>query len=152
MAHSGMFVTDDSKASHFVVPTRTALELTWELVLSEETDHFQQTLPDLHVFVQVPILHCGRVPEPQIYWSTSPAGCDTSPIPFETFQICKWAPRPEFATWEKHHYDVAKSIQEECGFDARTDAAAKALGLPLLDACSSKPVIVPGAFFLWPEN
>ncbi|KAJ7618185.1 hypothetical protein DFH06DRAFT_99818 [Mycena polygramma] len=126
----------------------TALDLTWEMVLLEETADtvaLLEALPDLHVFVQVPILDGGRIAEPQIYWSTHPTLKDTSQIPPGTFQIrFMWQVQTVWAWWEKHHYDVAKSIQEEYGFDSKTNAAAEALELPLFEACdlNSSPLPV----------
>ncbi|KAJ7618169.1 hypothetical protein DFH06DRAFT_1237264 [Mycena polygramma] len=145
MAQSGLFVTGETRPSHFLVPVETTLHLTWEMVLSEDTDDSMETLPGhLHVFLQVPILDGGRVAEPQIYWSTHPTLHETSRLPPDTFQIrTKWRPRTDFATWEKHHYDVAKGVQEEYGFDPTTTAAAEVLGLPLLYTCNPKPAIFP---------
>ncbi|KAJ6485454.1 hypothetical protein C8R47DRAFT_1130220 [Mycena vitilis] len=144
LAQSGSFTTDTSKHSLFVVPLRTGLNLTWELVLSERSDDLQEAVPEVHVFVQVPILGDGRVLEPQIHWSTDPAERETSRIPTEMFQIrLTWQLDTEFGTWERHHYDVAKSLQEQHGFDPTTNAAAKVLELPLLEACRTKPAIFP---------
>ncbi|KAJ7618174.1 hypothetical protein DFH06DRAFT_99732 [Mycena polygramma] len=116
------------------------------MVLCEETDEslaLLETLPEqLHVFVELPILDrdSNRIAEPRIYWSTHPTQKETSQIPPKIFRIrLSWSASVNSARWEKHHYDVAKSIQEECGFDPTTNAAAEALGLPLLDACDTNP-------------
>ncbi|KAJ6522577.1 hypothetical protein B0H19DRAFT_655166 [Mycena capillaripes] len=110
------------------------------MVLSEENADslaLLETLPDLHVFVQVPILDCGQIPEPRIYWSTDPKQKDTSRIPPGMFQIrFSWQPSITLVNWDLHHYDVARSILEKWGFDPSTNAAAKALGMPLLESCN----------------
>ncbi|KAJ7635840.1 hypothetical protein DFH06DRAFT_662880 [Mycena polygramma] len=111
------------------------------MLLSEETVDSHAllgTLPNLHVFVEVPTLYHsrGRIAEPGIYWSTHPTERDTSQLPTGTFQLrFRWGVSITTLGWEKHHYDVAKSLQEEYGFDPTTTAAAKALGLPILEAC-----------------
>ncbi|KAJ6522566.1 hypothetical protein B0H19DRAFT_1202557 [Mycena capillaripes] len=140
MAQSLSFSTDTSVLSQAEVPTEATLVLRWEMVLSEEnTDSLAllETLPDLHVFVQVPIVGCGQIPEPRIYWSMDPEQKDTSRIPPGMFQIrLKWFWRIAAVKWQDHHYEVAKSILEKFGFDPSTNAAAKALGLPLLESCN----------------
>ncbi|KAJ6522744.1 hypothetical protein B0H19DRAFT_654980 [Mycena capillaripes] len=139
MAQSWSFSTDAYILSQAEVPIQTTLELTWEMVLSEETADslaLLETLPDLHVFIHVPILDCGQIPEPRIYWSTDPEQKDTSRIPSGIFQIrLSWRPIITVVKWKHHHYDVAKSVLEKWGFDPSTNAAANALGLPLLESC-----------------
>ncbi|KAK7045118.1 hypothetical protein R3P38DRAFT_2882667 [Favolaschia claudopus] len=123
----------------FVVPIRTALRLKWEMTLREdcqELDAALDMLPPLHVFVEVPIIQQGQISEPQIYWSTDPHTKLLTGIPAGLFKVrFLWSTGVDFARWKKHHYDVAKSIQEQNGFDPSTNAAAQALGLPLLVPC-----------------
>ncbi|KAJ6485471.1 hypothetical protein C8R47DRAFT_540035 [Mycena vitilis] len=148
IAQSASLVTSDCTPSDLYVPMLTALDLTWEMVLLEETAEtlaLLGQLTDLHVFVQVPILDSGRIAEPQICWSTHPTLKDTSQIPLGTFKIrLMWQVQTVWAWWERHHYDVAKCIQEEYGFDSKTNAAAEALALPLFEACdpNSSPLLV----------
>ncbi|KAJ6536848.1 hypothetical protein B0H19DRAFT_1270555 [Mycena capillaripes] len=147
MAQSGIFVTSDSYPPAFRIPFRTDLALTWEMVLCEENVDslaLLETLPDLHVFVQVPVPNRGRISEPRLYWSTNPTQKETSLIPPGMFKVrFKWNPQIEFEGWEKHHYDVARGLLEEYGFDPSTTAAATALGLPLLEACDPNSTSVP---------
>ncbi|KAJ7121449.1 hypothetical protein C8R44DRAFT_786277 [Mycena epipterygia] len=145
IAQSGQFVSNQI-AGRFLVPIETQLKLTWEMVLAQEETAttpeslaLLETLPEeLHVFVEVPTFDGGLIAEPKIYWSTDPTSKETSLIPPGAFKIrFAWEVHVESAWWQQHHYDVAKSIQEECGFDPSTNAAAKALDLPLLPACDS---------------
>ncbi|KAJ7489655.1 hypothetical protein B0H11DRAFT_1059827 [Mycena galericulata] len=144
----------------FYIPTRTDLCLIWEMVLCQgetattpESLNLMEILPEhLHVYVQVPVLDGRRILEPRVCWSTDARSKETSLIPQGTFKIrMKWELRVEVSRWEKHHYDVAKSIQAECGFDPATQATAKALGVPLLEACeassSKSPAHVEEAWF-----
>ncbi|KAJ7121373.1 hypothetical protein C8R44DRAFT_786206 [Mycena epipterygia] len=151
ISQSGQFVSNQT-ASRFLVPIRTQLQLMWEMVLVQEETAttpeslaLLETLPEeLHVFVQVPTLDAGRIAEPKIYWSTDPTNKETSLIPSGAFKIrVKWAVDVKSAWWQQHHYDVAKSIQEECGFDPSTNAAAKALNLPLLQPCHGSSIKSP---------
>ncbi|KAJ7026657.1 hypothetical protein C8F04DRAFT_1124792 [Mycena alexandri] len=129
-------------ASEFVVPFRTKLKLTWELVLEgQDSESLAKLtgLPDnIHVFVQVPILEAGSVEEPTIYWSTNANTIETKLIP-EAFTIrMRWSPYISVMRWESHHYEVAEKIQEEYGFDPKTSVAAESVGLPVLNLSLDK--------------
>lgn len=138
---------DLANASFDSTATETYLVLYWEMALSQ--DETETTLLDalpeeLHVFVEVPKLEGGQIAEPQIYWSTEPIAKETALIPHGACKIrFKWEVEVREASWGKHHYDVAKSVQEECGFDPSTNAVAKALDLPLLEACPKSSASCP---------
>jgi hypothetical protein len=93
-----------------------------------------EELPEkIHVFVQIPIIAGGRIEEPHICWSMD-AEIKEKSIPATALKIrMAWSPQILIARWEPHHYEVAKRVQEEHGFDPVTNAAAESLGLPLLD-------------------
>ncbi|KAJ7121375.1 hypothetical protein C8R44DRAFT_786208 [Mycena epipterygia] len=140
IAQSGQFVSNQT-AGRFLVPIRTQLQLTWEMVLvQEETATTPESLAlletvseEMHVFVQVPTIDGGRIAEPKIYWSTDPINKETSLIPPGAFKIrFEWNVKVESAC-----------IQEECGFDPSTNAAAKALNLPLLQPCHGSLTMSP---------
>ncbi|KAJ7489664.1 hypothetical protein B0H11DRAFT_2229691 [Mycena galericulata] len=148
ITQSTAFITKQD-ARQLYVPTQTDLRLMWEMVLCQEETattpeslSLMEILPDhLHVYVQVPIIDGRRILEPRIYWSTDATSKDTSLIPLGTFKIrMTWELVVSASTWEQHHYEVAKSVQEECGFDPATKTAAKALGIPLLKACDATSV------------
>ncbi|KAJ7734063.1 hypothetical protein B0H16DRAFT_1892548 [Mycena metata] len=127
-------------ASEFVIPFRTKLELTWEMVLNAEDLErlgISSRLPrKIHVFVEIPVLAKGIVNEPKIYWSTDANRIQTELIPSAAFTIrMVWCPYISVMRWESHHYEVAEKIQEEHGFDLMTSAAAESMGLPVLDLC-----------------
>jgi hypothetical protein len=91
----------------------------------------------LHVFVQVPIVNRGRIEEPRIYWSTDANLTETGLIPPSMLEMrIQWDVDIPFAWWESHHYEVAKTMQEQHGFDPSTNAAVQSMGLPLLDVPS----------------
>ncbi|KAJ7028890.1 hypothetical protein C8F04DRAFT_1398643 [Mycena alexandri] len=133
---------DDMNLSDFYVPTHTKLVLSWEMVfLAEATPIapesiavFEDLPKQIHIFVEIPAVPAGHVQEPQIYWSTDPDIMTTSAIPLGGFEIrMVWDIDTTAVRWESHHYEVAKLIQEQNGFNPATNDAARSLGLPLLD-------------------
>jgi hypothetical protein len=120
---------------------RTMFQLTWQMVgvdfaaSTPASLAILRQLPDeIHVFVEIPTLDSLRVAEPRIYWSTDPNSTETDLIPRGAMKIVTyWDPRADLVSWQQHHYDVAKSVQERHGFDPSSTAAAEALGLPILE-------------------
>ncbi|KAJ7691034.1 hypothetical protein B0H17DRAFT_1201377 [Mycena rosella] len=155
IAQSGVFIPDhsqESDPSEFLIPIRTAVILMWEMVLCQEETGtttgslaLLETIPsNIHVFLQVPTLDEGRIQEPRMYWSTDPLCIETSLIPPGMFKIrFGFGTNITLAWWEKHHYDAARSILEECGFDPRTIAAANSLNLPLFEPYHGPTITFP---------
>jgi hypothetical protein len=107
------------------------------VLAGENTPECLSTTPELpekiHVFLQIPTIVDGRIEEPQIYWSTN-ATIQEKNIPAAALKVrMAWSPQILIARWEPHHYEVAKKVQEEHGFDPMTNVAAESLGLPLLE-------------------
>jgi hypothetical protein len=92
-------------------------------------------LPDeIHVFVEIPTLDSICIAQPRIYWSTNANRTETDLIPRGFMEIeTDWQPWLEIVSWEQHHYEVAKIVQEQHGFDPTSTDAAEALGLPILE-------------------
>ncbi|KAJ7784749.1 hypothetical protein B0H16DRAFT_1493629 [Mycena metata] len=97
--------------------------------------------PIIHVFVQVPILGNTCLEEPTIYWSTNATTIETKLISRQAYKIrMRWSPYISVRRWESHHYEVAKKIQEEYGFDHGTtrNTAVESVGLPVLQLALHK--------------
>jgi hypothetical protein len=102
---------------------------------TEESWSIVDNLPEkLYVFVQVPKIKDARIEEPQIYWSVETHIIDTGCIPPGSLKIrMSWHTSYQAVQWEPHHYEVARTVLKENGFDPATDAAALSLNLPLLE-------------------
>ncbi|KAJ6587492.1 hypothetical protein DFH09DRAFT_1359209, partial [Mycena vulgaris] len=129
--------SDKTDPGELCIPTHTALQLTWEMVLTSETaaTTILSELPEhLHVFVQVPTTDGVLVAEPRIRWSTDAVATETQSLPRGAMKIfASWSAEVSIVSWRKHHYDVVKSAQMERGFDPTTTDAAESLGLSLLE-------------------
>ncbi|KAK7008459.1 hypothetical protein R3P38DRAFT_3023061 [Favolaschia claudopus] len=123
---------DEFDPSRCIILLQSILRLRWEMILVDETEDslaLLENLPELHVFVERPTFSHKK---PRVYWSTDALDVITSELPPRIFaNRINWSTGTECAMWEKHHYDVARIIQEEHGFDSSTSSAAHALGLPL---------------------
>ncbi|KAJ7612898.1 hypothetical protein DFH06DRAFT_147506 [Mycena polygramma] len=128
--------------SEYVIPHFPCLQLSWEMItVAKHGASRAVDLPDciLHVFVQVPLLAGGRIDEPRVYWYTQPNATQPGDIPAAALEIrMSWDINFTLLRWETHHYEVADRMQEECGLDPTTNAAAQSLGLPLLSVVTDQ--------------
>ncbi|KAJ7615670.1 hypothetical protein DFH06DRAFT_1239759 [Mycena polygramma] len=140
---SSIIPASDGELSKFYIPRFVSLKVSWEMVLAAEdigttaeSIALLDGLPErIHIFVQVPQINEECVEEPQIYWSTDADVVETQTVPRLALKIrMKWVIPFETVRWENHHYEVAEATQKRLGFDPATNAAAKSLNLPLLEA------------------
>ncbi|KAK7008516.1 hypothetical protein R3P38DRAFT_3023537 [Favolaschia claudopus] len=133
---------DEFDPSRCIILLQSVLRLRWEMILVDETEDslaLLENLPELHVFVERPTFSHKKLSTPRVYWSTDALEVITSELPPTIFaNHIKWDIDAKCAMWEKHHYDVARIIQEEHGFDSSTSSAARALDLPLFVGCNSE--------------
>jgi len=104
MTQSASFLASGCRPRCLVVPTQASIQLLWAMLLDDESEDslaLLETLPSLHVFVEVPTLGRDRIAEPRIYWSTDPTRTETSRIPVGSFKVyVQWGLEIISAGWE----------------------------------------------------
>jgi hypothetical protein len=99
----------------------------WQLVLEPGT--YSDDLPQkLYLFVEnIPIDRRGYISQPTTFWSVHPDRMDAS-LP-AGFRWEEWlSARGSGRSWEEHHYDAARVLQEQNEFDPATGGATDSLG------------------------
>ncbi|KAJ7763566.1 hypothetical protein DFH07DRAFT_812447 [Mycena maculata] len=107
------------------------VNLDWHLVPDVENNDTDELPGRLYVFVEnIPVDARGCVSRPTTFWSTQPDTCRSADdIPVH-FQWERFSARGSGRSWEAHHYEAARALQEENGFEPVTCPAAQSLTLP----------------------
>ncbi|KAJ7106972.1 hypothetical protein C8R44DRAFT_323164 [Mycena epipterygia] len=104
------------------------VNLDWQLVPEVSAE-----LPEkLYLFVEnIPVDARGFISKPTTFWFIHPDG-STGDLPSGSSSHSEewFSARGSGRSWETHHYDAARVLQEENGFDSLTAAAADALRFP----------------------
>lgn len=106
------------------------VNLDWQLVPEPGTFKCEELPRKLFVFVEnIPVDNRGCISNSATFWSVHPDRC-MADVPagfcWEAWSTARGSGR----SWEAHHYEAARSRQEDQGFDALTPAAVEALGVP----------------------
>ncbi|KAJ7429567.1 hypothetical protein B0H11DRAFT_2143030 [Mycena galericulata] len=106
------------------------VNLDWQLVPEAGTYEIDDLPLKIYVFVEnIPVDGRGRVSRPITFWSTHPDG-NTADVPSHFHYEAWFSARGSGRSWESHHYEAARTLQEKDGFDSSTSAAADSLALP----------------------
>ncbi|KAJ6533772.1 hypothetical protein DFH09DRAFT_124903 [Mycena vulgaris] len=112
------------------------VNLDWQLVPEAGTYSTEELPQKIYLFVEdIPIDRHGFISHPTTFWSIHPDK-NVVDFPFGHSWEEYFSARGSGRSWEKHHYDAARVLQEQNGFDPRTAAAAESLGFPTFQLTS----------------
>ncbi|KAJ7724386.1 hypothetical protein B0H16DRAFT_324412 [Mycena metata] len=84
----------ECNGSAFSVPTHTALQLVWEMVLTDDNPSVLAKLPEkIHVFIRPPVLSDRGIEEPEIFWSTDADNLEKKTPPSALTIRMRWGTR-----------------------------------------------------------